>query len=56
MKTTHTYASLEVSPTTYAEVRAKLLAAGYEHSFHCDDKGEAIDMHGIAIAEAKEKP
>jgi hypothetical protein len=56
MRVTHTYAILEVSPTTYAEIRAKLLTAGYEHAFHCDDKGDAIDMHGIAIAEAKEAP
>lgn len=49
IKTTHTYAILEVSPAVYAEIRAKLEAAGYEHAFIVDIGGEAIDMHGIAL-------
>lgn len=57
MRVTHTYAILEVSPTTYAEIRAKLMVAGYEHALNRDDKGgDVIDMHGIAIAEARETP
>lgn len=46
---THTYAVLEVSARTYAEVRARLEAAGYDHAFHKDDSAEVIDLHGIAI-------
>lgn len=33
---TYAYALLKVSPATYAEVRAKLEAAGYEHAFDSD--------------------
>ncbi len=54
MKSTRTYALLEVSPAAYAEIRAKLMAAGYEHAFHVDERGEAIDMHGIALSADKE--
>lgn len=49
MKATHTYALLEVTPEVYAEIRAKLEAAGYQHAFLEDG---AIDMHGIAITRA----
>ncbi len=49
---THTYAILEVSSAVYAEIRAKLVAAGYHHALHKDDDGEAIDMYGIALREA----
>lgn len=47
IRTTHTYAELGVTPTTWMEVADKLIAAGYEHAFHKD--GTVIDMHGIAI-------
>lgn len=49
---THTYAVLEVSAEVYAEVRALLTKAGYEHTFHEGDRdhAEVIDMHGIALA------
>lgn len=46
MRTTHTYATLEVSPGTYDEIAQKLKAAGYGHAFN--DRGE-IDMHGLAL-------
>lgn len=49
MKTTHTYAILEISPAAYDEIRSKLGAAGYESQFHEDDGQEVIDMHGIAV-------
>lgn len=49
---THTYAILEVSPAAYAEIRAKLHAAGYDHAFGEDDGAEVIDMHGIAVKAA----
>jgi len=49
---THTYALLEVSPGTYAEIRAKLEAAGYEHALHPPRwclRHDVLDMHGLAI-------
>lgn len=47
----YTYATMEVSKQTFEEVKAKLLAAGYEYAVH--DKGEILDMHGTAlVAEA----
>lgn len=50
MKTTHTYAILEISAGAYAEIRALLDAAGYQHALHDD----VVDMHGIAIRAAAE--
>lgn len=44
-RTTHTYATLEVSEATYAEIHDKLDEAGYQHAFH----DGAIDMRGIAL-------
>jgi hypothetical protein len=48
---THTYAVLEVSRACYDEIRALLVAAGYEHALSTRDRdyGEVIDMHGIAL-------
>jgi hypothetical protein len=46
---THTYAILDVSADVYAEIEAKLQAAGYDHVFHEDDGETVIDMHGIAL-------
>ena len=46
MRTTHTYACLEVSAQTYREIADALRAAGYDHAFN--EKGE-IDMHGIGL-------
>lgn len=51
MSATRTYAILEVSPEVYAEIRAKLVIAGYDHTLHGDDEREVIDMHGIALSE-----
>lgn len=54
---THTYAILEVPPQIYASIRAKLVAAGYEHTFDKNDGVEVIDMHGLALrAEPASKP
>lgn len=51
MRSTYTYAVLDISAEAYAEIRAKLEAAGYEHAFHQGrDLREVIDMHGIAVA------
>ncbi len=48
MRSTHTYAVLEISRQAYAEIRAKLEAADYGHAFN----GDTIDMHGIALEPA----
>ena len=45
MRSTYTYAVLEVSPAAHAEIKAKLLAAGYQQAIN----GDTIDMHGIAL-------
>jgi hypothetical protein len=49
MRTTHTYAIMEISPAAYAEIEAKMRAAGWHHVFGPD---RAIDMHGIAVIAA----
>jgi len=62
VRTTHTYAVLEISPEAYREIRERLEAAGYQHAFHRhvhevtrggalegEVSYEAIDMHGIAL-------
>lgn len=46
VRSTHTYVTLPVSQAAYDEIKAKLLAAGYEHVFNCDDE---INMHGLAL-------
>jgi hypothetical protein len=53
---THTYAVLEVSQAVYDEIRARLVEAHYEHTFHRGDgeHPEVIDMHGIALAPLRE--
>ncbi len=43
---THTYVELEISDEAYKEIRSKLEAAGYQHTFMNDG---AIDMQGIAV-------
>lgn len=47
MRSTHTYAILEVSQEAYDEIHAKLKAAGYQHAFM---DGNVIDMAGIGIS------
>lgn len=57
MTTTHTYAVLEVTQSTYDEIKQKLTAAGYQHQFYKSykqDEKEIIDMHGIALQEEKQ--
>jgi hypothetical protein len=47
----HTYSILEVSARAYAELRARLEAAGHESAFHDDaEHGVVLDMSGVAIA------
>lgn len=46
-----TYALLEISKAAYDEIRAKLIAAGYEGQIRTTDDGELISMCGLAITE-----
>ena len=45
---THTLATLEVAPSTYEDVKKRLLAADYGHTI--DSHTGHIDMTGIALA------
>ncbi len=53
LRSTHTYAELEVSPGAYTEIRGLLEAAGYQHAFSDDG---TIDMHGIGLTTSILKP
>ena len=49
---THTYAIAEVTSSTYEEIRAILIAAGYQQAIRkdgVDGDSEVLDMHGIAL-------
>lgn len=51
---THTFAILEVSPSTFQEIWDKLVKAGYEDQLilvHRNGEKQTIDMHGIALQE-----
>lgn len=52
IRSTHTFAVLELSKAAWEEISTKLRAAGYDHAFSLD--GKTIDMHGIGV-EAEEK-
>lgn len=45
LRQTHTFATLEISPKAFAEIKRKLKAVKYDHAF----VDEAIDMHGIGL-------
>lgn len=47
LRTTRTYAILDVAPATYSDIRTRLIAAGYGHAIQ---NGGEIDCDGIAIA------
>jgi hypothetical protein len=49
LTSTHTVATLEVSPQTYDEIAGKLRDAEYHHCFEDDKPGAMIDMSGIGI-------
>jgi len=55
MTHTYTYAVLEVSYSTFAEIRNKLEEAGYQHAIISEKEvGKTfilIDMNGIALKE-----
>lgn len=54
---THTFATLPVSRSTYDEIKKKLKDAGYDHAFlkttRSDD--DLIDMDGIALMRDKDR-
>lgn len=54
LTSTHTFALLEVSQSTYDEIAAKLKDAGYEHVFIDEGEYIALDMHGIGIIPSEE--
>ena len=58
MRTTHTYVVLPVNPGTYAEIKDKMEANGYEHAIMDarDDTPECLDMHGIALESVEVGP
>lgn len=45
LRRTRTYVILELSPSAYAEIRKKLVDAGYHHAIH----GDLLDMDGLAV-------
>lgn len=49
----HTFATLDVSPSAYKEIADKLRNAGYSHALGA---GGEIDMHGIALTKEEEPP
>lgn len=51
MRTTRTYAILELSPAAYEEIAKKLRDAGYGHAFM--EEG-VIDMFGIGVSKEQE--
>lgn len=55
IKSTHTYAILEISQAAYNEIKSLLEKAGYDHVFHEDTEfGIVMDMHGIALGAVKD--
>jgi hypothetical protein len=48
LRSTYTYAEMEVTAAAYDEIAGKLRAAGYDHAFN----DGAIDMHGIGLTRA----
>jgi len=49
IRSTYTFAELEVSPAAYDEIAKKLRDADYGHAFSADG---TIDMHGIGLTRA----
>lgn len=52
MRTTHSFANLQVSQATYDEIMQLLMKANYYHAFIKQNKEDnvLIDMHGIALS------
>jgi len=56
LRQTHTYSILNVSQTTFDEIKNILLAAGYGDMIRDDGNGSVIDMHGIALKVGLDDP
>lgn len=55
MRSTYTYATMDVSKAAFDEIKTKLTAAGYEDQIRGDGDGLLIiDMHGIALTLGEE--
>jgi hypothetical protein len=55
IRTTYTYAIMDVSASTYNEIAKKFTEAGYDHVFHRDVDGLVVmDMKGIALKNEEE--
>lgn len=54
IRSTYTYAVLEVSHPVYSEIKESLEKAGYSDQFHKDRDGVVIGMHGIALKDRGE--
>lgn len=55
IRTTYTYALMDVSEQTYYEIYDKLREAGYHDSIVRDDGHIVLDMHGIALRKSIEQ-
>lgn len=53
LRSTHTFAILEISPAAYAEIRGKLIDAGYGHVVM---RGGELDCDGLALASEAAPP
>ena len=49
LRQTHTFVTLELSPSSFNEIKTKLEKAGYQHCFIEQDDELVIDMNGIGI-------
>lgn len=49
MRSTHTFAELEISDAAYREIEALLKTAGYDHVFVRGSEAPTMDMHGIGL-------
>lgn len=57
LRTTHSFAIMEVSQSAYDEIKAKLEEAGYDHAvWEEGDDGTLLAMNGIALALERPKP
>ena len=53
---TYTYALMYLSREAYAEIRDKMLAAGYSDMMDTRREDSPVDMHGIAVVPEGYKP
>lgn len=51
---THTFVTLPISAAAYEEIKAKLIAAGYDHCI--EESNDLIDLHEIALKKEEEAP